>query len=95
MGKLMRSRIFLAIVFAMAVGTPLVEAQDQVCESGCVKNYNGCIAQCGGTRASMPWEPVPTDKLAKINDCVRSQCQNPLKTCQGDCRKRAPGAKAK
>ena len=76
MGKLMRSGIFLAILFALAGATSPVEAQGQSCASGCVKSYNGCIAQCGGTRASMPWEPVAKDKLVKINDCVRSQCQN-------------------
>ena len=43
----------------------------------------------------MPWEPVAKDKLAKINQCVSSQCRNPLNTCQGDCSKRASGAKTK
>jgi hypothetical protein len=95
MGNLMRNRIFLAIAFGMAATTSQVEAQDQVCANNCIKNYNACIAQCGGTRAAMPWEPVATDKLAKINECVSSQCRNPLNTCQGDCSKRASGAKAK
>jgi hypothetical protein len=93
MRKLMRSVIFIAILFAFVARTSPLEAQGQSCASGCVKSYNGCIAQCGGTRASMPWEPVAKDKLVKINDCVRSQCQQPLNTCQSDCSKPAPSKK--
>ena len=91
----MRSRIFLALIFAVAAATSQVEAQDQVCQNNCIKNYNGCIAQCGGTRAAMPWEPVAKDKLTKINDCVRSQCRDPLNTCRSDCSKGGPAAKSK
>src|SRR5580700_4742893 len=74
MGNLMRNRIFLVMLITMAATTSRVEAQDQVCANNCIKNYNACIAQCGGTRSAMPWEPVAKHKLAKINQCVSSQC---------------------
>ena len=95
MGNLTSRRIFLAIIFTIATGTSRVEAQDQVCASNCVKNYNACIAQCGGARATLPWEPVATDKLAKINECVSAQCRNPLNTCQSDCSKQGTDSKRK
>ena len=95
MGNLIRSRIWLAFIFGAAVTTSRVEAEDQVCASNCVKNYNACIAQCGGARATLPWEPVATDKLAKINECVSAQCRNPLNSCQTDCGKRGADAKRK
>jgi hypothetical protein len=95
MSKLTGRRIFLGIILAMAAGTLPVAAQDQVCQNNCIKNYNACIGECGGTRAAMPWEPVPTEKLAKINECVSSTCRNPLNTCQSDCGKQAAGAKQK
>jgi hypothetical protein len=91
----MRNRIFLAIIFAMAATTSQVAAQDQVCANNCIKNYNACIGQCGGTRAAMPWEPMAKDKLTTINDCVRSQCRDPLNTCRSDCSKPGSGAKSK
>jgi hypothetical protein len=93
MGNLMRTMIFLAVTFAVTVVISQVDAQEQVCANNCIKNYNACIAQCGGTRAGMPWEPVAKEKLTAINDCVRSQCRDPLNTCQGDCGK--PGGSAK
>lgn len=43
----------------------------------------------------MPWEPVAKDRLTKINDCVRSQCRDPLNTCRSDCSKGGSGAKSK
>jgi len=92
---MMGSRTFLAIFVALVTAASQVEAQDQTCQNNCVKTYNGCIAQCGGTRAAMPWEPVARDKLAKINDCVSSQCRNPLNTCRSDCSKSGADVKRK
>jgi len=43
----------------------------------------------------MPWEPVAKDKLTTINDCVRSQCRDPLNTCRSDCSKSGTGTKRK
>ncbi len=91
----MRSRIFLALILGVAAATSQTQAEDQVCQTNCIKNYNACIGQCGGTRAAMPWEPVAKDKLVTINDCVRSQCRDPLNTCRSDCGKSGAGAKRK
>ncbi|MBV8447206.1 MAG: hypothetical protein JO124_04350 [Hyphomicrobiales bacterium] len=97
MEKMTGKKIFLPILFVIAIDTSSMQdqvwAQDTICQSNCVKNYNTCIGQCGGTRAAMPWEPVAKDKLTTINDCVRSQCRDPLNTCRSDCSKSGTGRK--
>jgi hypothetical protein len=81
----MTIRIALAGIFFMAIGAAQPRAEDQQCRSGCIKAYNECKSECGASTATLPWHPVGRERLTKINECVRSQCQQPLSACEGKC----------
>jgi hypothetical protein len=87
----MKTRIVLAGICLVLSGASQAQAKYQACRGECIKTWNACIAGCGGTNVSMPWEPVPTERLTKVNDCVRSQCRPSLNSCNAGCREPKPG----
>jgi hypothetical protein len=89
-GGRMKTRILLAGILVIASGALPVHSEDQACRGGCIKAWNACITQCGGATATLPGDPVSKDRLTHINDCVRSQCQQSLGSCETGCRKQNP-----
>jgi hypothetical protein len=87
----MTTRIMLTVIFVIVSSASQVHAKWQACRGDCIKTYNACITQCGAATATEPWEPVSTERLTTINDCVRSQCQHSLTTCETGCRPHKPG----
>jgi hypothetical protein len=82
----MTIRIVLAGILVMAIGAVQARSDNQTCHAGCIKAWNACIGQCGESTATLPWHPVDRERLTKINECVRSQCQQPRGACESKCR---------
>jgi hypothetical protein len=81
----MKSMMLRAFALVLAFSASHAEAKYQACRGECIKAWNACKADCGGSTATLPWQPVGQERLRNINTCVRSQCQRPLGACETKC----------
>jgi hypothetical protein len=87
----MKSKTLLALILAVSFSASQAQAKYQACRGECIKAWNACKADCGGSTATLPWQPVGSERLRNINACVRSQCQQPLGACESKCHAPKPG----